>query len=269
MLFAINYSFQAAELFTAGKIRLDRFKTPDWPDMIAEASEICPVAIHFNLNAGNGSLKEKDWSYVWDLLQQTNTPYINLHLSPNRKHFPGLDDEHLSPEHANQVEARVRADLEVVLKRFGPSRVILENVPYRGPQDKVLPCAVDPQFISHLIESCDCGFLLDISHARISARQLGVEEDQYLTALPVNRLRELHFTGLHFLDGVWRDHMSVLEEDWPALDWALERIRLNEWARPWLLALEYGGVGEKFVWRSDPDVIATQAPVIYTKIKDI
>ena len=157
MLFAINYSFQAAELFTAGKIHVDRFKTPDWPDMIAEASEICPVAIHFNLNAGNGSLKEKDWSYVWDLLQQTNTPYINLHLSPNRKHFPGLDDEHLSPERTNQVEARVRADLEVVLKRFGPSRVILENVPYRGPQDKVLPCAVDPQFISHLINLATVG----------------------------------------------------------------------------------------------------------------
>jgi len=51
----INYSTQAADLLKQGKIQVERFKCPDWPDMIAEASQLCPVAVHVNLKAGVGN----------------------------------------------------------------------------------------------------------------------------------------------------------------------------------------------------------------------
>ena len=51
------------------------------------------------------------------------------------------------------------------------------------------------------------------------------------------------------------------------LDWVLERIKSGQWASPWLLAFEYGGVGEKFAYRSNPQVIEEQVPQLYERVK--
>jgi hypothetical protein len=96
-----------------------------------------------------------------------------------------------------------------------------------------------------------------------------MDQRDYMAKLPVERLRELHFTGVHDLDGYWQDHLPALEDDWQALIWVLERIRSGEWPRPWLLAFEYGGIGEKFAGRSDPQVIAEQVPCLYELLKSI
>jgi hypothetical protein len=53
---AINYSPQAAQLMAECRIEFDYFKCPDWPGMISEAQKLKPVAVHFTLIAGNGSL---------------------------------------------------------------------------------------------------------------------------------------------------------------------------------------------------------------------
>jgi hypothetical protein len=48
------------------------------------------------------------------------------------------------------------------------------------------------------------------------------------------------------------------EADWKALYWVIERIENKEWHKPWMLAFEYGGVTEKFGWRTDAQIIETQ-----------
>jgi len=266
MKLAVNYSSQAAGLLEQGRIELDLFKCPDWPWMIAEARRLRPVAVHFTLTAGNGNLDKADWSLVERLKEETGTPYVNLHLDPSVKHFPGIPPDAPEPWQSEQIIERLRADLDLVVRRFGPEKVIAENVPYRGPDGKAMRPAVEPEVITHLLEETGAGLLLDISHARIAARVLGRDEHDYMQALPVHRLKELHFTGLHQLDDRLQDHLSILETDWPALDWVFERIRLGEWAEPWLLAFEYGGVGEKFAWRSDPAVMEEQIPQLYRRV---
>jgi uncharacterized protein (UPF0276 family) len=269
MKLAINYSTQAAALLAAGKIQLDRFKCPDWPDMIAEAQTQLPVAVHFTLTAGSGKLKKTaDWDFIAGLLDQTHTPYVNLHLSPTLKYFPDYSVDKLSHAQSKKVFKAMRKDVRAAVREFGPERVIVENVPYRGSQDKVFRTAVEPQWIGEIVEDTGCGLLLDISHARISAHQLGVDACEYMEQLPIEKIKELHFTGLHDLDGYLQDHLSILEADWPFLEWALDRIHSGRWAVPWLLAFEYGGVGDKFAGRSDPAVIADQLPRIYHLMKE-
>jgi uncharacterized protein (UPF0276 family) len=263
MEFAINYSTQAAALLAAGKIEIDRFKCPDWPDLIAEASRHRPAAVHFELQARRSDLSEVDWERVAGLLEATGTPYVNLHLDPRRRDYPGFPADTQDNAQREQVVERMLRAVMTAVRRFGAERVIVENVPYRGPAGKVLRPAVEPEVIRYITNRSGCGLLLDISHARIAARHLEVDEKAYMSELPVERLRELHFTGLHWREGMWQDHLEALEADWPVLDWALERVRLGEWTRPWLLAFEYGGVGEKFAWRSESAVIATQAPRLY------
>jgi uncharacterized protein len=263
MKFAINYSKQAARLVEQGDIDIDRFKCPDWPDLVAEASRLRPVAVHFTLQAGNGQVQKTDWELVERLLQQTGTDYVNLHLAPECSDFPGIPVDTRRAGERRLVIDRMITDVQSAVHRFGAERVIVENVPYRGEDGTILRPGVDPDAIGEVLAETGCGLLLDISHARIAARSLEMDERDYMAALPVDRLRELHFTGLHNLNGDWLDHLPVLEDDWPVLDWALERVRQGEWALPAMLAFEYGGVGEKFAWRSDAAVIAEQAPRLY------
>ena len=270
MKLSINYSPQAAALYQAGSIYIDSFKCPDWPYLIEEARQYRPVTVHFDLDVGDSRLLHKDWEPVERLLQETGTPFVNLHLGPEAKDFPGYPVDTPEPNQQQQVTKRMLADVQAVVRKFGPRRVIVENVPYRAnKKGRVLRPGVEPQVIRKIVAETGCGLLLDISHARIAANALGMDEKEYMENLPVDSLRELHFTGLHTIDGVLRDHLEILEEDWPVLSWVLENIRQGKWAVPWMLAFEYGGIGEKFDWRSKTEVIAEQVPRLYEMVAKI
>jgi uncharacterized protein (UPF0276 family) len=261
--FAINYSNEAADLLRQGQIAPDRFKCPDWPGMIAEAQELASVYVHFALRAGPGNLAATDWEHVAALLEQCNTPYVNVHLAPMQPDMPQIPLDTTDPAHADAVRERLLHDIGAVVEQFGAERVIVENVPYFGfiPNSyPILRPAAEPALIRQVLEETGCGLLLDLSHARIGARYLGYDEQEYVAALPTERLRELHITGLAEIDGLWNDHMPMVGDDWPAFAWALERIAAGEWAQPWVVSFEYGGVGLPFDGRSEAAVIAEQVP---------
>jgi uncharacterized protein len=270
MNLAINYSPQSASLLNEGKIQLDYFKCPDWPDLIAQAQQFRPAAVHFEIIASAGCLSQKDWSLIDRLLEETGTQYINLHLASNIKDFEGFDINYQEPSQRREIIDKLLADVCTLVNRFGPERVIAENIPFRGlPGHPILRPAGEPDVIREVIETSGCGLLLDISHARMSAHYLGMDEYEYMQQLPVKHLRELHFAGIHVLHGILRDHLSIQPQDWLALEWVLENIRSGEWSKPWMLAFEYGGVGELFEWRSDPQVIAGQVPRLYEMAKRV
>jgi uncharacterized protein len=262
MKLAINYSSQSAELLAKGQIEIDVFKTPDWPWMITEALGYRPVAVHFNLTAGDGKLAHADWESISQLKEITNTPFLNLHLETRLDDLPGLPADTTDPRHTEMVFALALADVEIALKHFSPEEVIIENVPYHGPGGKVLRPCVEPAFISRLLEITGCSLLFDISHARIAAYYLGISIEEYFAQMPLIRTRELHFTGMKWLQGKLTDHLECQEADWQILEWTFSLIRSGIIANPWMLAFEYGGVGEKFAWRSDPHVIASHVPKI-------
>jgi uncharacterized protein len=145
--------------------------------------------------------------------------------------------------------------------------MIVENAPYRGEAGYTLRPCVEPDLISQIVEETGCGFLLDISHAFITSHYMGMEPENYFSRLPLHQLKEMHFAGIHLLEGQLIDHLSILEEDWHRLDWVLEYIHAGVWSQPWLLAFEYGGIGTVFEWRSDPKVISEQVPQLVDKLR--
>lgn len=251
MKLAVNYSTQATVLLRDGLIEIDFFKCPDWPDLIEEAKKHAPVAVHFNLTAGSGRLHKTNWEQVKKLKEETNTPYVSLHLESTTKNFPGYSPETISKKKAKKVKETIFKDVETALQFFPSEQIIIENVPYRGKFGKVIRTAVEPDTICELLEKTETGLLLDISHARITANFLGMSEKSYLNQLPVQKIKEMHFTGLHPFNGWLQDHLPAIPSDWPVLDWVMQQIKINGWAEPWLLAHEVGGVGEKFSWCSD------------------
>ena len=165
-----------------------------------------------------------------------------------------------------------------VVARFGAERVVVENDHSGG---RNLPAAYRPDVICRLVEETGCGFLLDVAHARIAARHLGLDVRPYIEALPVGRIREMHITGVQFFDtawaerlrqagedesvirfcaGRWMDHLPMTEEDWDLAAWALDRIRSGAWARPWVVAFEIGGVGPFFGATTDAGALARDIP---------
>ena len=157
--------------------------------------------------------------------------------------------------------------MEILTRRFGPERVMLENVPYTHyeTERQILLSGVDPSVIRDVILGVGCGLLLDVSHAKLTCENTDQDYETYLATLPTHLLRELHITGIgiHPERQVREDHMTLQDEDWTRVEQVLGRIESGEWARPLTVALEYGGTGPMFEWRSDIDVIAAQVPRLY------
>jgi uncharacterized protein (UPF0276 family) len=256
MEFSINYSRPAAALVRDGRIHVDRFKCTEWPDMIAPARELLPVYVHFPTNAGTGEVPDVD--AIQRVARETDTPLLNVHLVARGQDWPGADVN--GPGFAAAVADRLERDVAAITDRVGAERVIAENLIYTGPGSEYLRPAIEPHVIRTVLDRTGCGLLLDISHARIAAKYLGVDWKDYLAQLPLERMRELHVTGLAQVDGVLTDHEPLTEQDWADVEWAMERIRQGDWPEPWMVALEYGGVGGPYLRRSDSKVIEEQVP---------
>lgn len=262
MDFALNYSPQAVALLQAGRLEVDLFKCPDWPDLVAEARRFRPVYVHFPLRAGDGSAAGTDWALVDHFLTTTETRYVDLHIVPRLRDFP---DAQTAADLNEMAFRAVMVDVEQAVRRYGCERVIVENAPLRQDRsvEDFVPGAVEPAFFHRVVEAAGCGLLLDVAHARIAARTLGTDEHDYLDAMPLYALRELHLTGVQPVNGELTDHTGFTDADWTAAEWVAGRLRAGAWPLPGLVALEYGGVGPHFEWRSDSAVIAADAPRLY------
>lgn len=291
MEFAVNYSPILAELVQEGKVCIDRFKCPAWPDLLAEARQVLPVYIHFPLTIGNGTggpiddeqKQPADLDRFAELLEQTGTPLVNTHFVPAAANYPGIDISSHSARDIERVLSNTLRDLEPLLKRFGPERVTIENIINEWGW---LTMAVMPEVITRLLDESGCGFLFDLSHARLAARSLGLDERTYVSALPVDRIREIHITGLQLMAGdlydrlmaagnpggfagmmagKWMDHLPMTDADWPVLEWMMAQLRAGQstgshWKMPWVIASEIGGVGGFWEQISNRAIYLDQVP---------
>ncbi len=264
MRFAINYSPQAEKLWREGKIQVDLFKCPDWPDLVDKVGAIHAVYVHCSLRAGGGHVDDRSFDLLRGWLETTETLVINTHFWARESEFPS--NASITTE---AIIERTLRDVETLGDYFGVDRVVIENVPHPTQKlsDDLLTEVVDPAVISEVVRRSGCGLLLDIAHAIRACEGTGRDDVKaYLNAMPVQALRELHIVGIlpepdeH---GMRHDHFAMTEADWAMAEWAVEQIRSGRWNKPDTLAFEYGGIGEKFAWRSEEAVIAEQAPRLY------
>ncbi|HNT54302.1 MAG TPA: DUF692 family protein [Anaerolineaceae bacterium] len=260
MKFAVNYSHAAADLLDAGQIDFDLFKFPDWPDFVPQNGLARAPYVHYTLMTGNGTQAGVNWDMITALRARTASPLVNSHL---------MAPESLDPADPAQVEAAIQGmvqDLRELAARFGPGNVVLENMPFyiKLPH---LRLAVDPVVISRVLAESGCGFLLDTAHARITAAALGLDVYEYIQALPVDRLGEVHVTGVGWHQGERLDHLEMQSEDWVVFEWVMAQIASGSWPQPKVVSFEYGGAGEVFRWRTQPRVLAEQTPRIYATVQ--
>lgn len=260
MKFAVNYSTQLVKLLEDGSVSFDLFKCPDWDGMLAEAQLHKDITIHFDLKAGLGKTFNVDFARIRKLKEQSRTPHVNTHLVTPVTFDPGSSTE---MHNQNQLW---RNEIHLMTDVFGGDSVALEHFPYTLATPHLLP-AVDSKVFTQVILDTDCRFLLDLAHARITADTLSMDVKDYIRSLPLDRLVELHITGIKLHEGVLTDHFPLQEEDWDLMKWALKQIQKGYWRRPDIIAFEYGGVGSAFDWRTDSSILESQVPKLYEMVQ--
>ena len=266
MHLAVNYSPQAAHLLATGKIAFDRFKCPDWPEVVAAARQFCPVYVHFPLTTRLSALATVDWAQIETFLRQTSTRYVNMHINAHVADFSGMPQDSDDPIWYDRVVEHTLACVRQVTQRFGRENVILENCPWStDPQFAPPRPSIEAHFVRQIITETGCGLLLDTAHARISALHLGLDPIAYLAALPGEQLREIHVSGTLYKEetAAWLDHFPMTEADWQLIAQVLGCVDRGDWPQPEMITLEYGGLTPLFDWRSDPEVLARDVPRLF------
>jgi uncharacterized protein (UPF0276 family) len=296
MKFAVNHSHPAIALWQENPQTFDLFKMPEWPDLVEPFAKEHPCYVHFALEVTDGSGLIRDgethaavnFKRIEHLLKLTQTPLVNVHLAPKPKYHPDLGHADISPEAQEKITARMLKDVEVLTRHFGKDMVIAEN---DAGGKNVVSAALPAQVIRTVIEEAGCGFLFDISHARLVARQFGLAAKEYIAQLPLNCLQEMHITGIQYLDEKWQailrnsgaldeehleryrdrwmDHLPITDEDWDFIAWALAQIHSGAWHAPWVAACEYGGTSNFFLATLDEAVVREQFPRLNKLVMNI
>ncbi|MBE0699605.1 MAG: DUF692 family protein [Anaerolineaceae bacterium] len=294
MKYAVNYSPLLAELVQAGLVSIDFYKCPAWPDLLTEAIKTLPVYIHFPLSIGygEGNVMDEETHQPADLerfarmMDETGTPFINTHFIAPAETYANIPPESRASHHIRRVLDGAIRDLEPLIHRFGAEKVLVENI--INEHNWLTACAL-PDVISSLISETGCGFLFDLSHARLTAEKIGMDAHEYIAGLPMDKMCEGHVTGLKTLEGGLLemilavgdpydmvssqagkriDHLPMEEEDWPELAWLIEGIDRGKFRDPWVMAFEYGGVGHFWEELTDRDIYLTQLPLMASMLHE-
>ncbi len=181
-----------------------------------------------------------NWETIQAIIDRTNPPYLSTHLEARVAYFPEFAAlQHKQDLKLKQalVERFVNAAIEV--KDFIKRPLLLENFPYYRWWDHYR-LGSEPELISEICQAADCGFLLDIAHARCSAWYLQLDPLEYIKALPLERLREIHLSGVLMRPEGMRDSHTPLDEKGYQLLGEVLQI-----ARPEILTIEYGGMPDQ------------------------
>lgn len=121
----------------------------------------------------------------------------------------------------------------ISLKTEFTQPLILENPPqYFNYNESTMDVST---FTNELLEACNSGLLLDLSHLYISCKNLGLDVKKTLLSFPLDRLVEVHMSGVSYREGnFWDDHSSPISKD----VYAMLDIVLSE-SEPQAVTLEY------------------------------
>jgi uncharacterized protein (UPF0276 family) len=197
-----------------------------------------PVALH-GVSLSIGSVDPLDRSYLARLaalIDRIEPAIVSDHLCWSG--FGGRSLYDLLPlplteECLDHLVDRVQAVQDALGRR-----ILLENPStYLAWTDSTIP---EAEFLAALARRADCGLLLDINNVYVSAKNLDFDPIEYLDAIPVERVGQLHLAGFsdmgtHLFD----THSRPVHDDvWRLYAYAVERLGL-------------GGVATMIEWDDD------------------
>jgi uncharacterized protein (UPF0276 family) len=172
-------------------------------------------------------------SMVNNYLKTTESPWLSMHITfllPGVRSIfvrRGWRIPSINPDRATQgFVQKVRK-----LSHNITVPVLLENPDPIPISDNY---EIQPERITDILEATNCGLLLDIGHARLSAEVIGMKIEDYIEKIPLNRINQVHVSGPRIRNGRHFDaHESLQQIDYELLDFVLNR------SKPQVVTLEY------------------------------
>lgn len=207
-------------LLDAGEnLPLDFIKCPlsaDGRAEVAQALKYRPVLLH-GWGPGGYSITQAEIpepELLRELAPLSGSPNVSVHL-----HYkPERDGELGESALLERIQANVQR-----LQDLSGLPILLENVPFY-PWVNVPRRSSDPDLIERACAASGAGFLLDLAHARVGAYHRQQDIHEYLSAMPLELVQEIHTSGPRLEEkGLMDRHLTLQPEDWELLRWTLER----------------------------------------------
>jgi uncharacterized protein (UPF0276 family) len=171
----------------------------------------------------------------------TRTPWIGEHLA--YLSATALEDDAgkappteltytVCPQLSEETVERVALNLGRLRSRVSVP-IILENSPqYFATPGSTMAM---PAFVAEVALRCDVDLLLDVTHFLITTSNMGLDPVASIREFPVERVVEVHLSGMSWQSGRWWDDHAA-----PAPDEAFDLLgEIGSRARPRAVTLEY------------------------------
>ncbi len=248
MKLAVNYSKALISLFQKNpELPVDYIKVPTIPfpdcwDQFTEGKIYRPLLPHL-AQVGVVALghPEGDQSSNFDIITKalalTKPPFLSTHLDARTECFSEYQHfQHQKHPIIKQVLKQQFIKAIRKIKEFIKIPLVLENSPYYLWWNK-FKIITEPGFIKEICAETDCDFLLDIAHARCTCWYTNQDIYKYIKALPLERLKEVHLSGVTIRQEGLRDTHTELDDD----DYELLKYLLRM-TSPEMITIEYGGL---------------------------
>ena len=161
-----------------------------------------PLIPH-GLSLSLGSAEGLDADYLREFAAVVNRlqpPWWSEHIAFTKA--GGVDIGHLTPLPYTKEAINVLCHNIAQAKQKIDAPLILENITYAA----ALPGAemTEAQFLTEIVERTDCGLLLDITNLHTNAVNHGFDAGEFLDAIPLEKVVQIHFTG-----GEWQDEILI------------------------------------------------------------
>ena len=184
-------------------------------ELLADHFPLIPHGLSLSLGSAEGLDKNYTRQLV-SLIHRLKPPWWSEHLAFTRA--GGVEIGHLTPLPYTweAVEAVCKNIREVRSQVEAP--LLLENITYtfRLPGAEM----TESQFLSEILEHTDCGLLLDVTNLYINSVNHGFEVADFLNAIPLERVVQLHFVG-----GEWEQGQLIDTHSQPTPDAVWEVMR--------------------------------------------
>lgn len=183
-----------------------------------------PIVMH-GVSMSLGSMDSLDTEYlsaVKNLIQRAQPKWISDHLC-----WTGIDKKNMhdllplpyTEEAINHVVARIQQAQD-----FLGQRILIENLSsYITYQYSYM---TEWEFLTEIAERADCLILLDVNNVYVSAMNHEFNPEDYINAIPLNRVRQIHLAGHSNEDGCiidTHDH-AIIDPVWDLYAKTLQRF---------------------------------------------
>lgn len=158
-----------------------------------EVCKLYPISLH-GVGLSLGSYDELNWQHLKklrELINRINPCLVSEHLSWSSIHGRYLNDLLPLPytqEALDHLVLRIQ-QVQDYLKR----QILIENISaYVCYPESEMP---EYEFLRQVALKSGCGILLDINNLYVNSRNLGVDTNAYLNAMPTESIQEFHLAG--------------------------------------------------------------------------